>query len=385
LVRLREVLDDRASLELSTSGDETVTAAESALPIPPTPFEKPKYIPTYNFVGRQNELNSIREWAIGTDPVLVFEAIGGMGKSMLTWQWVQQYARTERSDWAGILWYSFYERGADMNDFCVTALANMTRRVPKDFRGRKTADLAPELLQLLQGQPWLLVLDGLERVLVAYHRHDAAQVQDDDVETDPDRAGRRPEACIRPADDELLQSLSVAATSKILVSSRLMPMALLNRSGQPLPGVKRVQLDGLAPEDAERMFRDIGVRGSSARIQNYLKRQFGCHPLVVGVVAGLVFYFPPAPGDFDRWVDDPEGGDEVNPATLDLKQRRNHILKAAFADLEPRCPGTARPAGIDLRVRGLGRGRGAQPATAGPARGGKGAEACRRGAGFHNA
>ena len=83
------------------------------------------------------------------------------------------------------------------------------------------------------------------------------------------------------------------------------------------------------------MLREIGVRGSSDRIQEYLERQFECHPLVLGAVAGLVYYFPPAPGDFDRWVEFAEGGSELNLATLDLRQRRNHILAAAFADLEP--------------------------------------------------
>jgi hypothetical protein len=306
----------------------------TGIPAPPALYAKPTFIPRYKFVGRQRELGWLREWVQTPEPVMIFEAIGGMGKSMLTWQWVQQYARDQRSDWAGTLWYSFYERGADMNDFCVTALAYMAGRSPEDFRGRRTADLMPDLFHHLRARPWLIVLDGLERILVGYNRYDAAQAQDDDVENDPDHAGRRHEACVRPADDNLLQQLCGASPAKILISSRLMPLSLRNVAG-PLPGIRHFRLFGLAPEDAERMMRDVGVRGNGARMRGYLERQFGCHPLVVGAVAGLVLKSARASGDFDRWVDDPAGGAEVNLAALDLTQRRNHILKLAFDGLDP--------------------------------------------------
>jgi len=179
--------------------DAARPAAE--IPAPPALYAKPAFIPRYQFVGRKRELGWISDWVRAPEPVLIFEAIGGMGKSMLTWQWVRQYACRQRSDCAGVLWYSFYERGADMNDFCVTALAYMAGRPPGEFRGRRTADLMPELLRLLRVRPWLVVLDGLERILVGYNRYDAAQARDDDVESDPDHAGRRYEACVRPADD----------------------------------------------------------------------------------------------------------------------------------------------------------------------------------------
>jgi len=47
---------------------------------------------------------------------MVVEAIGGMGKSMLTWQWVNHRAAGLGVEWAGRFWYSFYERGADMRE-----------------------------------------------------------------------------------------------------------------------------------------------------------------------------------------------------------------------------------------------------------------------------
>ena len=138
--------------------------------------------------------------------MLLFEAIGGMGKSTVTWEWVTNHAATDRTDWAGRLWYSFYERGADMRDFKITALAYMTHQPPETFRARPEAELTRDLLGRLAATPWLLVLDGLERVLAAYHRADAAQLRDEDVREDADTglAGRQPQDCIRPDDHDLL-------------------------------------------------------------------------------------------------------------------------------------------------------------------------------------
>jgi hypothetical protein len=57
--------------------------------------------------------------------VLLFDAIGASGKSMLTWEWTTGHATKVRGDWAGRFWYSFYERGAVMAAFC-RALAYVT-------------------------------------------------------------------------------------------------------------------------------------------------------------------------------------------------------------------------------------------------------------------
>ena len=53
-------------------------------------------------------------------------------------------------------------------------------------------------------------------------------------------------------------------------------------------------------------------------------------------VSGLVRNYRAAPMDFDRWAEDPAGGAEPNMERMDLVQRRNHILRVAFEDLEQR-------------------------------------------------
>jgi tetratricopeptide (TPR) repeat protein len=344
VANLRRYLDEQDDTEADEKPSEPIVPEKpepDPIPKPPAFYAEPAYLGSHEFVGRRDQLETLNEWALPADshPVLLFEAIGGSGKSLLTWEWVRNYAPAVRKgtkdDWAGRFWYSFYERGAIMADFCQRALAYMTGQPLEELRKKKTAELAPQLLHQLQAQPWLLILDGLERVLVAYHRIDAAQLRDEEAGKTDEIAQRDVCAAIRPEDDELLRALAAAAPSKLLLTSRLIPRVLLNKASQPIPGVQRVPLPGLRPADAEALFRACGVSGDSTAIQAYLKTHCDCHPLTIGVLAGLVNGFMDDRGNFDRWSADPEGGDRLNLADLDLVQKRNHILLAAIAALSP--------------------------------------------------
>ncbi len=313
------------------------TETDASLPRPPELAALPKYLGSHNFVGRDDELRTLNDWSGEADPnpMLLFEAMGGSGKSMLTWEWLNNHALSVRGDWAGRFWFSFYEKGAVMAVFCCRALAYMTGKPVDDFAKLRTPKLADLLVAELDRRPWLLVLDGLERVLVAYQRADAAQLADEEVEEPTDPIGERdPCKAIRPEDDELLRRLAAVARSKILVTSRLTPHALMNRSGMAMPGVRREFLKGLRPGDAEAMFRACGIHGESKAIQRYLQSNCDCHPLVIGVLAGLINAYPADPADFNRWVDDRRHGSALNLGKLDLTQRKTHILQAAIDALE---------------------------------------------------
>ncbi len=321
------------SVERTASASET----ETTLPHPPALAALPPYLGSHSFVGRASELQTLTDWCGAADPnpMLLFEAMGGLGKSMLTWEWLTKHATTARGDWAGRFWFSFSEEGAIMASFCRQALAYMTMKPVEKFAKLRTPALSDLIIAELERRPWLVVLDGLERILVAYHRHDAAQLRDEEADT-ADQIGRRdPCAAIRPEDDDLLRRLSGVMHSKILVSSRLTPLALVNRAGIPVPGVRRENLSGLRPPDAEAMIRASGIRGRSQAIQAFLQTNTDCHPLVVGALAGLISNYPPDHGNFDRWADDLHHGNGLNLADVDLVQRRNHILLAAIDALAP--------------------------------------------------
>ena len=336
VAELRRYLDAQAA----AAGQERAPAAAGSaggedIPAPPALYAEPRYIGSHVFVGRAAQLASLNDWAGPAEahPVLLFEAIGETGKSMLTWEWVTRHASGARGDWAGVFWYSFYEKGAVMADFCRRALAYMTGQPLAAFREKKQPELSELLARQLQARCWLLVLDGLERVLVAYHRYDAAQLADEQAGSTDQIARRDPCSAIRPLDDDLLRQLAAAGPSKILITSRLVPRVLLNAAGQPIPGVLHDRLPGLRPADAEALLRTCGVRGDSGQMQDYLQRHCDCHPLVTGVLAGLVNDYLPARGDFGAWAADPAQGGRLDLAHLDLTQKRNHILTAALQAL----------------------------------------------------
>ena len=329
VAELRRFLDDEAA----PGADETAPEADAdGIPAPPALYAEPRYMGSHSFVGRTAQLATLNDWAAPAEahPVLLFEAIGGTGKSMLTWEWTTRHAPAARDDWAGVFWYSFYEKGAVMADFCRRALAYMTGRPLAVFRKKKQPELSELLMRELRARCWLLVLDGLERVLVAYHRYDAAQLADEQAGRTDEIARRDPCSAIRPLDDELLRELATASPAKILITSRLVPRVLLNTASQPVPGVLHERLPGLRPADAEALLRACGVRGDSQQMQDYLQRHCDCHPLVTGVVAGLINDYLPARGHFDPWAADPNHGGRLNLGHLDLIQKRNHILTAAL-------------------------------------------------------
>src|SRR5262249_41186002 len=231
---------------------------------PPALLAIPDFVSGHQFVGRAAELAELDQWSASTDPLMVIEAIGGAGKSALAWQWMNAQTR-----FSGTLWYSFYEGGADMASFAAYALAYTPGRSLKEFRGRNVSALAHGLLLELHKRPYLLILDGLERVLAAYHRLDASQARDDQVESDIEHR-----ACIKPEDADLLYRLVAAKPSKIVVTSRLMPSALTNASHQPLPDVRRLELPGMRSDDAMQMMRGLGIRGDEESMRRYFKDNF---------------------------------------------------------------------------------------------------------------
>jgi tetratricopeptide (TPR) repeat protein len=300
--------------------------APAPIPHPPELYTVPPYTLTNEFVGRRAELVTLDTWAASPDPVIVVEAIGGMGKSALTWEWTLERAKPHIPGLAGRVWWSFYERGTSMHTFLRHALAYVTERDPETLRDLNTYDCGQQLLTELNRRPYLLVLDGFERVLTAYHHLDKAQMPDDQVPVDK-------RECVNPKDGEVLRQLVHCGPSKVLVSSRLMPRALEDRhTHKPIPGVHHLELEGLAPADALDMVRRSGVQGKSAAILDFVD-QFDQHALVLRIVCGMITDYRPKPGDFNAWRADPYAGGGLKLSELPLKQRYTHIMEFAFRGL----------------------------------------------------
>ena len=310
----------------ATSPSTKSTLARRSLPTPPEMHSVPLYIQTIRFIGRRKELNDLAAWARSSDTMLVVEAIGGVGKSALTWEWTRELATTTIPELAGIFWWSFYEGGASTASFVQEALAYVTEVDPEDLIAVAYNEQAQRLLTELRRRPYLLVLDGFERLLTAYHQIDPSKLLDDQIQLDH-------RACTNPLTEDLILQLTTCSPSKVLLTTRLIPLALENRGHQMVPGVCHLKLQGLDPGDGENLLTSLGIHGDSAAIRQFL-RQFDNHSLLIGVLIGRILDYRPAPKDFDRWLADPNEGGGLRLSELDLKQRRTHILAYAFKGLD---------------------------------------------------
>ncbi len=314
-----------------------------ALPLPPQPYFVHPYPLQQDFTGRVRERAMLTRWlAEGTDQVMALIAIGGMGKSALTWVWalrdviglpvpglpdgpadvsaqcrVPQHARPE-----GLLWWSFYDAEAGFGAFLDAAL----RYVGGGEVDPGASDCQHEkvhwLLQLLQDRRVLLVLDGFERELRAYHSLNAAYAGDLPAE-EADVAGR---VCIDPHAAQFLRGLAaLPLQGRALITSRLFPHEL-----DEAEGCHREDLPGMAPTDAVAFFHAQDVTGTRAEIEE-ICRPWDYHPLALRLLAGVVKRDKRNPGDIRaarRHLD------EVLP-DLTGTHGRHHVLQVAYDALDP--------------------------------------------------
>ncbi|MFC2030327.1 tetratricopeptide repeat protein [Chloroflexota bacterium] len=308
------------------------------VPPPPAPCIAHPYPMQENFTGRVRERQMLSEWLkAGQQPVLAQVAIGGMGKSALTWVWLhrdvldqpipglvsepQKDAKRcrvpEASRPEGVLWWSFYEADANFPAFLDKALAYAgdpsvnAAAIPSDH------DKVRALVNILEERRLLIILDGFERQLRAYASL-AAAYQGDEVVEDA-RGNYR--ACTDPhAADFLRWAAALPLRSQILLTSRLLPREL-----DGLAGSQTEDLTGLAPEDAVTFFHAQGVQGTRAEIQAACE-PCGYHPLTLRLLAGMIVNDPALPGDISVAA-------EYTPID-DLVPREHHILAQAYDSLD---------------------------------------------------
>jgi len=324
---LSELITGRIIPDLEDSQEIKIPKIRrSVLPELPQMYTVPRYALTQQFFGRAEELKRLDAWAESDDPIMVVEALGGMGKSAVTWEWTTQHAKN-RMQPGGIMWWSFYEGGATIDGFIRHALAYITQQDPDSLKTLSYEERAEKLLQELNANPFLLVMDGFERVLVAYHRIDSSYQRDEDVQEENEHR-----SCTEPRDSEFIRRLTSIAQSKILMSTRLLPAEFEEYGRNLMAGVQHVTLRGLSHHDAQALFFDFGVKHASPALLTEFFSHIGYHPLLVKITAGGVREYHPAPGDFDRWYK--QRGMRTNIAAMAKHdKKRNHVLHYAFVGL----------------------------------------------------
>ncbi|UCC64883.1 MAG: DUF4062 domain-containing protein, partial [Anaerolineae bacterium] len=313
--------------------------AEGVMPLPPQFYFAHPYPLQEHFTGRVREREMLTEWLTrGQRPVLAVIALGGMGKSALTWAWLQrdvlglplpglsqdpsEVAEACRVPEAtrprGVLWWSFYEREARFAAFLEEALSYASGGRVDPAAMASTYERIQALVALLQQRRLLLVLDGFERELRAYASLSAAY-QGDAVAED-ERGDFR--ACTDPHATTFLRWVAaLPLQSRVLLTSRLFPREL-----DDLAGCRREDLTALDPDDAVAFFGAQGVRGTRAEIQAACV-PYGYHPLALRLLAGTIVRDPSRPGDVTVAA-------RYSPIP-GLVPREHHILALAYDALRP--------------------------------------------------
>jgi len=342
------------SLSQLRKPDLTTFHYVSDIPQPPEVYIAHPYtlLQTHRLVGRQPELNMLTDWVakpnveINRARILNIVAVGGLGKSALTWKWFNDIAPQEMKPLAGRMWWSFYESDAYFENFVTRALAYVTRRPLTETQQIPAPERETQLLAALDREPFLLVLDGLERMLIAYARMDAAHLSDDDYDNQtanfvanavglPASAAQSftGEHHLRKTADPragaFLRKLSNVHASRLLVSTRLYPADLQMVTGEPLGTCAAIFLKGLADDDALELWRAFGASGARDSLLPLFQRADN-HPLLIQALASEVARDRHAPGDFDAWR---RAHPDFDPFSLPLVQVKSHVLEFALRGL----------------------------------------------------
>lgn len=169
---LWEGIEQIAALPVLAPDDHALGVKFPSLDVPeaparPTPYLTTATFPPLNFHGRQRELAVLNTWYDSGDPFLIIHGIGGIGKTALVEEWLNHYAAAE-----GVLWWDFHQSGANLSAFVLAGLVYLTGQPASAFDhiGYERRELL--FLNALAQNPTILVLDGVERLMNAYLRHD---------------------------------------------------------------------------------------------------------------------------------------------------------------------------------------------------------------------
>ncbi len=273
---------------------------------------------TEHFTGRQTEQQMLTDWLAESPahPLLLVRALGGFGKSALTWHWLQN--KVDPTKWPRVVWWSLYETNATFEQFLAETLAYLGHD-PIRINPRQQVQI---LLRALHQPGLLLVLDGFERALRAYSGLGAAYQGDADNPEVVAAYGSGRE-CVSPLAVEFLRGIAAVPrlAGRVLLTSRLRPTAVETRNGLLLQGCREEELTALTPADAAAYFQANGIKGSRAELEAAGK-PYGYHPLSLQLLAGVIL------SDFDN------PGDVAAAQNLDLSgdlvQRQHHVLEQSY-------------------------------------------------------
>jgi tetratricopeptide (TPR) repeat protein len=290
------------------------------------------------FRGRKKELRDLDEWFndpnIRPKPLLCLSNLGGTGKSALVWRWFENEQTLAKlvSQRRYRFWTTFYARNYDYHAF-IRSLAEtlgmvraFSRSIFEDHTSKKTEQLADLIIERMREEPWLLVIDGLEREMGAFKNPDHFLI-------DSEEQDKRNELNRIPSSDQRIRSITLSnflhqlseTKAKVLITTRIFP--------EELKGVAEDYPFGpMSMEDASSLWQVWCEDASSKMLKDFF-RLIDYHPQVISVVAATVKQSKLA---FEEWFE--EFQDDERQKCLDEKvtktERRHRWLELATSDLK---------------------------------------------------
>jgi tetratricopeptide (TPR) repeat protein len=279
-----------------------------------------------NFTGRVTERAELTEWLSDeAHPIYELIAMGGMGKSAVTWYWlIHDVLPPSDTNLDGVMWWSFYQGESSSAKFVDDALKYVSSRPIDEKQLPTTYDRAQELRRHLETKRVLFVLDGFERQLRDYARLDAAYRPDS-----ASSLAREARSCQDPNVARLLVDIAALTTrAKVLITTRLSVSDLQDRIGEALAGVVEKELKELQPDDAVAFMRAQGITKGTFSEINKACAEYGYHPLSLRLLSGLIKHDTKTPGDI--------AAGPRHDVYSDLFQRQHHVLEQAYEALPKR-------------------------------------------------
>ncbi len=272
-----------------------------------------------HFTGRTTERKMLNDWLIRDKdkPLLSLVGIGGMGKSALAWRWLQEEIIDKGMEFDGIVWWSFYEKEMTFSSFIRSFIIHKWGE-KSPLLQMATSEQINKVFEEFQKNNYLIILDGVERILKAYFGLGSPYQKDDDKTLSSDKDFR---ACIDPSAGNFLQKLaSDSVKSKTLLTTRLHPKAL-----DTTAGCLRYNLTSFSREDGEEFFRRQGVKGTRAEIERECEK-YGFHPLSLRLLSGMIVSDPECKGDIAKC--------EILGRIEDMAPKEHNILELSYNALD---------------------------------------------------
>lgn len=326
---LPSLIDQLTYIDFTASQDRIVawTQLLTALGVPPILPQPSVSTPTQwhlahsfamlpNFTGRVAERQMLSQWLNmdSSHPFLVLRALGGFGKSALTWYWLLR--DVEPNLWPRVVWWSFYQSNTGFEGFLRETLAYLSDRTSALDSLDPQAQVR-KLLQMLENPGILLILNGFERALWAYsetERNKQTDLRD----------------CLSPIANYFLREVSSRPRllGKVLMTTRLRPRVLEVHGSSLLQGCREEILSSLQADDAVAFFNAQGIRGSRTKIKQACA-VYGYHPLSLRLLASRIIDDFQQPGDIAI-------ASRLDVSS-DLVQRHHHVLEQPYEQLTPAC------------------------------------------------